>query len=71
VKISSVASMLVSLFLSILQPSARALCLLPSYAVVSGGRHVGFGLGMGVFDFNNGAEEDGRWSLQLVRRWRL
>lgn len=37
----------------------RALYLLPSYAVISGGRRIGFGLGMGVFDFKGGAEDDG------------
>ncbi len=37
----------------------RAAYVLPSYAVISGGRRIGFGLGMGIFDFKGGAAEDG------------
>lgn len=37
----------------------RALYLLPYYAVGSGGRRIGFGVGMGVFDFEAGTAKDG------------
>lgn len=37
----------------------RALYLLPSYAVESGGRRIGFGIGMGMFDFQGGTVKEG------------
>lgn len=37
----------------------RAMYVLPSYAVGSRGRRIGFGLGLGVFDFQGGVAEEG------------